>query len=359
MLIEIKNMLNDSAASAAGIPVSNAYWISPRGVIYPVGDNHISSVISSPETFGLTREQIDAAYAEEGERIGLEGKAREKIILDLVDKGWVRIRNYLRTGWVVNLNKMTRRAKDYLWHWASEMISSNQPKLSSVTIELPTGSESMSLEDISKDKLYSESRDRREFLTVGAFGEKKPEAYSRSGFGIFEASFSRLYKVHSTGYALLSSFRNEKSKEENFSSHVSLKKDLKDSNLGYWELDGVYTYDDGTTGNEVSVLIPYYEKIGSFDEFKEMILAIAKKYSQESIVLKYPDSADDGKAISIQSATGLEEPIGKKIGFDQVGKAYSRIRKGTYKSRTFVLEGLRTPQNSVDAMLLSSQGVIF
>ena len=37
-----------------------AYWLSPRNELIPVGDNHISMVISNPEKFGMKKDYVKA-----------------------------------------------------------------------------------------------------------------------------------------------------------------------------------------------------------------------------------------------------------------------------------------------------------
>jgi hypothetical protein len=100
-----------------------AYWIDPRGNVIPVDTNHIDVVIRNPETFGLTKEDIEAKYAEYGERMGDEGKAREDIIIDLVKRGWIRIRRYRNRGWSVNVQRMSKKIKDFLFDWSVKITS--------------------------------------------------------------------------------------------------------------------------------------------------------------------------------------------------------------------------------------------
>jgi hypothetical protein len=57
-------------------------------------------VIADPEKFGLTIEEIRAAYAMHGERIGVEGEARKELLLRIINHGWIRIRRY-RDYWSV------------------------------------------------------------------------------------------------------------------------------------------------------------------------------------------------------------------------------------------------------------------
>ena len=102
----------------------SAYWISPKGEIVEVRQTHIQTIISNPETFGLTREQIEAKYKEFGETVGVEGKAREEIMVDLIKSGWVRIRRYPNKFWSINVPKLSKKIKDYLFDWADKLTSS-------------------------------------------------------------------------------------------------------------------------------------------------------------------------------------------------------------------------------------------
>jgi hypothetical protein len=73
---------------------ARAHWISPAGEVLPVQRKHINEVITNPSRFGMSREQIEEVYARHHEPLGLEGKAREEIIVTLVDRGWIRVRHY-------------------------------------------------------------------------------------------------------------------------------------------------------------------------------------------------------------------------------------------------------------------------
>lgn len=100
-----------------------AYWISPKNEVINVPTVHIDTVITNPETFGLTKEGIQKIYDSYGEPLGSEGKAREEIILDLVRKGWIRIRQYRNQGWSVNVGKLSKKVKDNLFDWATKITS--------------------------------------------------------------------------------------------------------------------------------------------------------------------------------------------------------------------------------------------
>jgi len=69
-----------------------AYWITPDGKLIAVKTTHIDEVIITPEIFGLKIEDIKALYEKYAEPLGLEGKAREEIMKNLILQGWIRIR---------------------------------------------------------------------------------------------------------------------------------------------------------------------------------------------------------------------------------------------------------------------------
>ena len=99
-----------------------AYFISPKGEIIYCGTKHITKVIQNPEKFGLNREAIEFIHNFYKEKIGQEGKAREQILLSLINQGWIRIRKYGDQFWTVNVNKITRKVKEYLSKWAKAIL---------------------------------------------------------------------------------------------------------------------------------------------------------------------------------------------------------------------------------------------
>lgn len=70
----------------------DAFFISPKGEIIPVPIRHVLAITKNPEQFGLTQEEIEAAYEKYHEEVGWEGNARNEIILGLLKKDWIRLR---------------------------------------------------------------------------------------------------------------------------------------------------------------------------------------------------------------------------------------------------------------------------
>jgi len=98
-----------------------AYWISPKGEIIDVKQNHINVIISNPEKFGFNIEFIEYVYNHYNEKIGLEGKAREQLIVALFNEVWIRIRKY-RNFYSINVKRLAGRNKSYVYQWANKIL---------------------------------------------------------------------------------------------------------------------------------------------------------------------------------------------------------------------------------------------
>lgn len=102
---------------------SEGYWLSPSGDIIPVDTSHIDLVIKNPEKFRTTKEEIKKIYKKHEEPVGLEGKAREEIMVDLIRDGWIRIRYVPRKDFfTVQLDKLSERKKNHIYAFASEAV---------------------------------------------------------------------------------------------------------------------------------------------------------------------------------------------------------------------------------------------
>lgn len=141
------------------IPKAPAYWINPYGKILPIFDDqkHIDQIIKNPEFFSFTLEHLQKIYNSENEVLGSEGKAREKIILNLISRNWIRIRYYDRNdSYTVNVNRLTKNTKNYLYKWAKGM-EENGHKYSDVKIDMPNKILNFTIKDIVNDILFNEN----------------------------------------------------------------------------------------------------------------------------------------------------------------------------------------------------------
>lgn len=81
------------------------YWADPKGNVFEVPSTHIRAVLDDPSKYGLSKDDLAAIYRRHGEKLGMEGKARREIILQLLYNGWVQIRDWGEgryDGWMVN-----------------------------------------------------------------------------------------------------------------------------------------------------------------------------------------------------------------------------------------------------------------
>jgi hypothetical protein len=101
--------------------ISIAFFLSQTGDLIHVPTSHIGTIISGPERFGLTREEIDAAYQKHGERIGVEGEARKELLLRIINQGWIRIRRY-RQRWSITAPSLSPVVHQRLRDWATQML---------------------------------------------------------------------------------------------------------------------------------------------------------------------------------------------------------------------------------------------
>lgn len=137
------------------IEKAEAYWINPNGQFMAVDTSHIQKVIENPEEFELSHSEIQGIYNEELEELGIEGKARERIIIMLIQKGWIRIRQYpKRSSWTVNINEMNKHVIYILKSWANEIINAGVSCNDEVIIDSPNGRVSFSMSDILSGEFY-------------------------------------------------------------------------------------------------------------------------------------------------------------------------------------------------------------
>lgn len=154
-----KQVLEEVSVDKVNENVNAGYWISPYGEMFPVDQNHITTIITQPEKFGYSMDQIKDIFKKHKEKMGSEGKAREEIILGAIDKGWIRVRSYLRHGdimWSINIKRLNKKVKDHITDFFQKLSKGTSYLGSEVNIDSPLGVERYSPEEITKYALYNE-----------------------------------------------------------------------------------------------------------------------------------------------------------------------------------------------------------
>ena len=101
--------------------MSDAYFIHPSGKIMPVEyGKHINEILRKPEQFGYTREQVFDIHKKHNERPGIEGKAREEILNNLINNGWGHARVY-RNFVAVNIKDASPKSINSVTDLAKEL----------------------------------------------------------------------------------------------------------------------------------------------------------------------------------------------------------------------------------------------
>lgn len=148
--------------------VTFAYWIDPFGHIIPVYDNekHITQVLSNPKAFGLDINEVKQIYELENESFNVEGKARERIIKELLMRGWIRIRRYFRPDmYTINVYRLNNKTKNFIYKWAKLMVD-KKVLHTPVKIDTSQGVLQYSVLELSQDVLYNEHKSKKTKYSV-------------------------------------------------------------------------------------------------------------------------------------------------------------------------------------------------
>ncbi len=108
--------------------MTRAFFISPLGDLVPVPTSHIAAVIADPPHFGVTRVFIEARHEHHHEPLGSEGHARAEVLLQILDAGWIRIREQPPKSpvhWHVQLAALTDDHRARLRQFAQEALRGN------------------------------------------------------------------------------------------------------------------------------------------------------------------------------------------------------------------------------------------
>jgi len=89
------------------------YWIKGNKIIDVSDTSHINFILQHPQDFNLTKERILDTYNKYGEKLGVEGRARDEIIKKVSRAEWIRVRHYIeqRDYWSIQFDKFDTRKR--------------------------------------------------------------------------------------------------------------------------------------------------------------------------------------------------------------------------------------------------------
>jgi len=158
----IKEYLIESFGSGE----EKAMFISPKGDFIAGDTSHIDMVTSNPRKFGYTIEEIRKIYEKYKERMGVEGRARDEILINIMKQGWIHIRRRPNLYWNVMIGKMNKRTQGFLYDWANKILKGvhgikERNKDARVNINSVDGrySKMVTVEDITRFALHEKVED--------------------------------------------------------------------------------------------------------------------------------------------------------------------------------------------------------
>jgi len=305
---------------ASGIKIG--LWLAPTGEIIRVRDNHVSDI------------------QKHGERLGQEGEAREELIKLVLQRGWVRIRNYLNY-WSVTVDSLTPNVRANIRNWVQKMMQDEvMSKYSDIKIYQARSDRMKTSDAIDIVDQYALEEQVKE--SVFSDFAQQPDLPL-----LTEVKLSRVYNIFVSplfAVGIISAFRQdpELTYEDNVRNNRGLASTLKSAGFGYAWVDGSWIENSGTDSevhvSEVSILVTSDEHNQSrlFDELK----AGAQKYNQDAFVFQ---SAGDKEPINIYNPAGEILQSFSDVRLDTIGDVYTKLRSGSHSGRGFVFEKVRSP----------------
>ena len=114
---------------------TDVFFLSPDGEIVPVYEGrHINAIIKYPEVFGFTSRGLEKVFKKFDEDMGDEGRAREEIMINVISRGWIRVRFIPKYGqFILQVWKWTTKIKANIW----EFLNALKTKAVSVSYPIP------------------------------------------------------------------------------------------------------------------------------------------------------------------------------------------------------------------------------
>lgn len=325
----------------------NAYWMSPKGEILGTDTRHINDVLSNPSQFGLTLNYVYSVYKKHKEKIGQEGNAREELMIDLMKKGWVRVRKN-KNGWIIQTYNLAKKIKDNIWDLAKHLVFKDKnSKYADVLVTAihPDYYTSVNLEDILQGSLY----ESREYLSRknkiyevmsklnGNVKLKKLIPESKDIKLVTETKLGKIWKYitdEDSIFGIISAYRIENSKEENEELSKQLFSDVR-RKYGYIFLKGGFV-EKGIEVIEESFFVP---KIS-----RDEIVQLGIKYKQYSVIHKDGKSfveigtSDDAGVGKVLNRFSVDERTGLSMSKEFIKNYFSSLLYGPHTGKKFVFK---------------------
>ena len=367
---------------------SNGYWIHGDEIYDLTTSIHQDFILDNPEKFGYTTQELKDLYDKYGENFHQEGKAREELIKNVSSLGWVRVRHYSKPQdyWSIQCDNIDRRRHtiENFIYWAVEnkIMGYNDPAVI-LGYDNPEDKKVYNWDSGGIEQFLSEEHS---YLTVN---ERRAVALRTIenipyDFIINESSLSRVIQHGKNGFMILSAFKGDVPLEENLTNSRALQKALREKNLGFFQLIGVWDINEeveiskpptkriksiinkakqthiNSGGSEeaeveLSYFVPYNEKSGlSYEEFKKLGLDLIQSDRFNQYAYIYSEPSTD--SIILKTREGYIEKIWKGITLNSISKCYSMMKNNL--KRHFLFEGVRYFHGIAEYMYAQAIGAI-
>ena len=163
---------------------------------------------------------------------------------------------------------------------------------------------------------------------------------------LLEASLARIWDHYQNKqFAVLTSWRQGNSQEENDENFKQLKADLKSINTGFIPLvgHGQESTPDGVVNVVEEPSLAVFPRVTPDDSFRGKIIEIGKKYKQWGLIVHTSKKETDGQISLLTELVTLDpekvEEIYGSIHFNKIAKFYSELFSCT-GNRTFNFENV-------------------
>lgn len=336
-------------------------WIAPSGELLKVDTVHIHDIIQNPSKFGTTREHIDALHAEYNEQVGQEGRVREALIIEALQKGWVRVRAY-RNHWSFTVWDLNNKTKQNIENGVRTLVKGGvMDKYAGIKLNVVRTDDLKEFEadDIIAGHLY-ESTENQVTGKLAKLAEFKdlPDLE----VNLTESGLSRIHsKMEMNHVGAISGFRGERTYAENMAVHRALRAKLVGMGYDVTEVVGSYVENyDTPDANEVKEqsLFVTCRSGQDCDNLESDLIQLGQQYKQDSILFK--PAGQDAYLVGT-SETAEWPPFGEKVsvGKPAMGKLSQFMSR--VKNRPFVFESVKgiqppTTRNGLWALNKIAQG---
>lgn len=325
-----------------GIGFQAGAWIAPTGELLKVDTVHVHDIIKNPSKFGTTAEHIQALHDEYNEKIGQEGRAREALIIEVLKRGWVRIRAY-RNHWSFTIWDLNAKARNNIEGGVRALVKGGvMDKYADVKLNIVRTDDLKEFEadDIIAGHLHESLENVVNNVARLAQFSDLPDL----DVDLMESSLSRIHaKLDRRVSGTISAFRGERTYNENMQFHRVLRARLVKLGYDVTEIAGSYTENYGSEdANEVSERSLFVTcRDDNCENLENDLIQLGKEFGQDSVLIKpvgkpaYLVGTREGGSFP---EYGKTEPVGKpKMGKTAEFMSRVRNRPFTFESATPVL----------------------